>query len=109
MKLFTSNKTIKADAYNDISVEATQIAVKILKDSKAYVTVSAEIPLELRVATTLSDLGGLVPDIRYNVDKGVMTIRSLEFKGNKFPSASDMRELGNRLYNLEQAFKNNLD
>ena len=42
-------------------------------------------PLELRVSTVLTDLGGLEPDIRFNVDKGVLTVRKVDFKGNKFP------------------------
>ena len=108
MRVFSGDRV--ASREDDISKEATRIVVKVLKDSKAFVSVSSNVsPLELRVSTVLTDLSGLEPDIRFNVDKGVLTVRKIDFRGSKFPTASDLREFGIRLYNLEQAFVSNLE
>ena len=107
MKLFSAdNRNYPSETEQDRKVkEANALVVKILKDSKAFTSVSAVVPdLELRIASRIFDLGKVELDMRFNTKTNVLTLREIEWRDTN-PTASVMKELGDRLAELEKALK----
>ena len=112
MKLFSAdNRNYPSETEQDRKVkEANALVVKILKDSKAFTSVSAVVPdLELRIASRIFDLDKVELGMRFNTKTNVLTLREITW-GDANPTASVMKELGDRLSELEKALKSlNLD
>ena len=107
MKLFSAdNRNYPSETEQDRKIkEANALVVKILKDSKAFTSVSAVVPdLELRIASRIFDLDKVELGMRFNTKTNVLTLREIEWRDAN-PTASVMKELGDRLAELEKALK----
>lgn len=101
MKLFSADNRNYLETDLDRKIkDVTVLAVKILKDSKAFATVSATAPnIEIRIGARISDLE---LDFRFNCKTNILTLRQLDFKG-EYPTASVLNDLGRKSVELEKA------